>query len=196
MSQAAASRGRPRGRRSVDVSLKGVALTLVAALACALPAAAGETVVYRCLSADGSIRFEANPCGADAAAVTLRPSPPSPPSPPSTPPAAAKRPREAAIESPQSFALRQQRLAQIESELGALARERAALRERHADERLALAVREPPADLKPAQRAAYEKARVRERETVERRQVKEMEFLERRTARLEQERVRLLRPGR
>lgn len=185
MSQAAASRGRPRGRRS-----GGVSLTLTAALAFALPAAAGETVVYRCLSADGSIRFEANPCGPDAAAVTLRPSPPA------TPPTATKRPREAASESPQSFALRQQRLAQIESELHDLARERAALRERHADERLALAVREPPADLKPAQRTAYEKARVRERETVERRQVKEMELLERRAARLERERTRLLRPGR
>lgn len=159
-----------------------------ALLFAALPVGAGETVVYRCAAADGSIRFEANPCGPDAAAVTLRPSPVAPP-------AATKKTREAVAESPQSFALRQQRLAQIEGELRDLAREREALRARHADERMALAVREPPADLKPAQRAAFEKARVREREGVERRQVKEMELLERRAARLERERARLLQPA-
>jgi len=163
------------------------AVLLHAALLAAPAVMAGETLVYRCTSPDGSIRFEANPCGPDAAAVTLRPSP-------SAPPAATKKTREAVVESPQAFALRQQRLAQIESELRDLARERDALRARHADERMALAVREPPADLKPAQRAAYEKARVREREGVERRQVKEMEFLERRAARLERERTRLLQP--
>lgn len=163
-------------------------LLLPAALLAAPAVMAGETLVYRCTSPDGSIRFEANPCGPDAAAVTLRPPPPS------APPATTKKTRETVVESPQAFALRQQRLAQIESELRDLARERDALRARHADERMALAVREPPADLKPAQRAAYEKARVREREGVERRQVKEMEFLERRAARLERERTRLLQP--
>lgn len=163
------------------------AVLLPAALLAAPAVMAGETLVYRCTFPDGSIRFEANPCGPDAAAVTLRPPPPSAAS-------AAKKTRETVVESPQAFALRQQRLAQIESELRDLARERDALRARHADERMALAVREPPADLKPAQRAAYEKARVREREGVERRQVKEMEFLERRAARLERERTRLLQP--
>ena len=163
------------------------AVLLPAALLAAPAVMAGETLDYRCTSPDGSIRFEANPCGPDAAAVTLRPPPPSAAS-------AAKKTRETVVESPQAFALRQQRLAQIESELRDLARERDALRARHADERMALAVREPPADLKPAQRAAYEKARVREREGVERRQVKEMEFLERRAARLERERTRLLQP--
>lgn len=163
------------------------AVLLPAALLAAPAVMAGETLVYRCTSPDGSIRFEANPCGPDAAAVTLRPPPPS------APPATTKKTRETVVESPQAFALRQQRLAQIESELRDLARERDALRARHADERMALAVREPPADLKPAQRAAYE-ARVREREGVERRQVKEMEFLERRAARLERERTRLLQP--
>jgi len=164
------------------------AVLLPAALLAAPAVMAGETLVYRCTYPDGSIRFEANPCGPDAAAVTLRPPPPS------APPATTKKTRETVVESPQAFALRQQRLAQIESELRDLARERDALRARHADERMALAVREPPADLKPAQRAAYEKARVREREGVERRQVKEMEFLERRAARLERERTRLLQP--
>ncbi|MDD2407426.1 MAG: hypothetical protein PHF02_01135 [Tepidiphilus sp.] len=164
------------------------AVLLPAALLAAPAVTAGETLVYRCTSPDGSIRFEANPCGPDAAAVTLRPPPPSAPS------AATKKTREAVVESPQAFALRQQRLAQIESELRDLARERDALRARHADERMALAVREPPADLKPAQRRDFEKARVRERVAVERRQVKEMEFLERRAARLERERTRLLKP--
>ncbi|MFC4487569.1 DUF4124 domain-containing protein [Tepidiphilus baoligensis] len=159
-----------------------------ALLFAALPGWAEESVVYRCTAADGSIRFEANPCGPDATAVTLRPSP-------AAPPAATKKTRETVAESPQSFALRQQRLAQIEGELRDLAREREALRARHADERMALAVREAPADLKPAQRAAFEKARVREREGVERRQVKEMELLERRAARLERERTRLLQPA-